>query len=87
MKGIASYHRYDISVANKPFLVSMSVWATNMNLKKIGFLILPNIHNGLKFHTEDDFFSDAKIIIEKVSQKMDDKLTKNQLCELLVNLQ
>lgn len=86
VKGIASYHRYDISVANKPFLVSMSVWATNMNLQKIGFLILPNIHKGLKFQTGDDFFSDAKMIIENVSQRMDDKLTKNQLVELLVTL-
>jgi len=87
VKGMASYHRYDITTTNRPFLVSMLVWATNMNLQKIGFLILPNIHKGLKFQTGDDFFSDAKMIIEKVSQKIDDKVTKRQLIELFVALQ
>ena len=87
VKGMVSYLGYYISVSNKPFLVSMSVWATNMNLQKIGFLILPNIHNSVKFQIENDFFLEAKVIIENAIATVNDEKTNEGLNEYLKILQ
>lgn len=86
VKGMASYFRYSISISNKPFLISMSVWATNMNLQKIGFLILPNIDNWIKFHIENNFFTEAKTLIDSAAVNIDDERTKSDLMELQSSL-
>ncbi|MBF6643911.1 MULTISPECIES: AlbA family DNA-binding domain-containing protein [Chryseobacterium] len=87
VKGMASYFRYYISISNKPFLISMSVWATNMNLQKIGFLILPNINKWIKFNIENDFFMEAKTLIDSSAVNINDEKTRSDLMELLILLQ
>lgn len=87
VKGMASYFKYYISISNKPFIISMSVWATNMNLQRIGFLILPNIDKWIKFHIENDFFKEAKTLIDSAAVNIDDEKTKSDLMALQSSLQ
>lgn len=86
VKGMVSYHRYNITSENKPFLILMLIWATNMNLRKKGFLIMPNIDKAVSFNIEDDFFDSAKSAVEKMHEVTQDVESKKGLLELLEKL-
>lgn len=87
VKGIASIHKYYVTTGMHPFIIELLVWSSNMNLRKVGYIVFPSRNKAKRFYISEDFLSDTKNIIKQYIDEEEDDIILENLKDLLIQFE
>ncbi|MDQ1859000.1 helix-turn-helix domain-containing protein [Chryseobacterium sp. WLY505] len=83
VSGVSHESKYRVEHFNKPFMINISVWSSNMNIRKFYFIVNPSFHGNYKLPISDNSNNEVNFAINDIIAKAEAKKENINTKELL----